>query len=72
VELLRHSLARRVVKNGGLDVSAPNGGYLVAHVPNQGARTEDIARQADGKLILVGQHTTPTTATPVICRLIVP
>ena len=58
--------------DGGLDVSAPNGGYLVAHVPNQGGRALDLTRQADGKLLLVGQQTSPTTATPVICRLIVP
>lgn len=58
--------------DGGLDVSAPNGGYLVAHVPNQGARTLDLTRQADGKLLLVGHHTTRTTTVPVICRLIVP
>lgn len=58
--------------DGGLDVSAPNGGYLVAHVPNSEARAFALALQPDGKVLIAGYQSTATRTEPVICRLIVP
>jgi len=60
--------------DGGLVTSAPNGGFLVAHVPNTGATSSAATRQPDGKVLVVGTQSDATTrrSVPVICRLVVP
>ncbi|MBM4779375.1 MAG: hypothetical protein GQE15_16840 [Archangiaceae bacterium] len=58
--------------DGGLDRAAPNGGYLVAHVPDTEARAFALLLQPDGKVLLAGYQSTPQRTMPVICRLVVP
>jgi hypothetical protein len=74
-ELGANDMALALVNpDGGLDTTAPNGGYLVAHRPNSEVRTEAAAVAPGGVIYLAGYEFSPTTrrSMAAVCRVRVP